>query len=128
MIYDMEEINLLREAFADFSVDDSLLNGPFAKPSTRRRKPDHVAQAKPSDLRMLNISVNETVNWRNVKNKNEMWHVGRRFIVKGMLSVIIEDHGERVRVLRANGTEIIPLKRSLSSSMYKDHTSRIVVD
>ena len=77
---------------------------------------------------MLNMSVSETVNWRNVKNKNEMWHVGRRFIVKGVLSVIIEDHGERVRVLRANGTEITPLKRSLSSSMCKDHTSRIVVD
>lgn len=129
MSYDMKEINELAEALAEFAIDDSLLNGPFAKPraSKARRKPDHVAKSKSSDLRVLNASVSETVNWRNVANKSEMWHLGRRFIVGGMLSVIIEDHGDRVRVLRANGTEITPLKRSVTASMYKDRASRIVV-
>lgn len=129
MKYDKTETEELAKALAEFAIDDGLLNGPFAKPNARkaRRKPDRVAQAKPSDLRVLNASVSETVNWRDVANKSEMWHLGRRFIVGGMLSVIIEDHGDRVRVLRANGTEITPLKRSVSASMYKDRASRIVV-
>lgn len=125
MKYNKAEIEELARELADF--DRSY--GHLFKPSARkaRRKPDHVAQAKPSDLRLLNESVSKTVNWRNVANKSEMWHLGRRFIVGGMLSMIIEDRGDRVRVLRANGTEITPLKRSVSASMYKDRASRIVV-